>query len=113
MGSRFKIGALMTVSRIDELLTQTVWSFVAFGCFRPSDRLAGRDSHPLEIADFHGVPSQRQLQSAKFRSRIHRQDHDRWRLVRLTRSAMNRNTHRSIEKSVAGDSKAVRARITP
>ena len=21
-------------------------------CFRPSDRLAGRDSHPLEIADF-------------------------------------------------------------
>jgi hypothetical protein len=25
------------------------------GCFRPSDRLAGWDSHPLEIADFHGV----------------------------------------------------------
>ena len=24
-------------------------------CFRPSDRLAGWDSHPLEIADFHGV----------------------------------------------------------
>jgi hypothetical protein len=22
------------------------------GCFRPSDRLAGPDSHPLEIADF-------------------------------------------------------------
>jgi hypothetical protein len=25
------------------------------GCFRPSDRLAGWDSHPLEIADLHGV----------------------------------------------------------
>jgi hypothetical protein len=24
-------------------------------CFRPSDQLAGWDSHPLEIADFHGV----------------------------------------------------------
>ena len=24
-------------------------------CFRPSDRLAGWDSHPLEIADFHGI----------------------------------------------------------
>ena len=32
----------------------------------PSDRLAGWDSHPLEIADFHGVLSwweQRQLQN--------------------------------------------------
>jgi hypothetical protein len=27
------------------------------GCCRPSDRLAGWDSHPLEIADFHGVVS--------------------------------------------------------
>ena len=26
-------------------------------CFRPSDRWAGWDSHPLEIANFHGVPS--------------------------------------------------------
>ena len=25
------------------------------GCFRPSDRLAGWVSHPLEIADFHGI----------------------------------------------------------
>ena len=25
------------------------------GCFRPSDQMAGWDSHPLEIADFHGV----------------------------------------------------------
>ena len=25
------------------------------GCYRPSDRLAGWDSHPLEIADFHGI----------------------------------------------------------
>ncbi len=34
------------------------------GCFRPSDRLAGRDSHPLEIADFHGVLSFRTLPPA-------------------------------------------------
>ena len=27
------------------------------GCFRPSDRLAGWDLHPLEIADFHGILS--------------------------------------------------------
>jgi hypothetical protein len=27
------------------------------GCFRPSDRWAGWDSHPREIADVHGVPS--------------------------------------------------------
>ena len=26
-------------------------------CFRPSDRLAGWDSHPREIADLHGVLS--------------------------------------------------------
>jgi hypothetical protein len=26
-------------------------------CFRPNDQLAGWDSHPLEIADFHGVLS--------------------------------------------------------
>jgi hypothetical protein len=24
-------------------------------CFRASDRLAGRDSHPLEIAEFGGI----------------------------------------------------------
>jgi hypothetical protein len=30
-------------------------------CFRPSDRLAGWDSHPLEIADFHGVLSFRNV----------------------------------------------------
>ena len=29
------------------------------GCFRPSDQLAGWDSHPLEIADLHGVLSLR------------------------------------------------------
>jgi hypothetical protein len=32
-----------------------VTSSIARVCFRPSNRLAGRDSHPLKIADFHGV----------------------------------------------------------
>ena len=44
----------MTVSRVDDLLTPTVWSFVALVASGRA-RLAGRDSHPLEIADFHGV----------------------------------------------------------
>ena len=35
--------------------THVVTSLRRSGCFRPSDRLAGWDSHPLEIADFHGV----------------------------------------------------------
>jgi hypothetical protein len=35
--------------------THVVTSLRRSDCFRPSDRLAGRDSHPLEIADFHGV----------------------------------------------------------
>ena len=36
--------------------TPAVCSFEAnSGCFRPSDRLAGWDSHPLKIADFHGI----------------------------------------------------------
>jgi hypothetical protein len=37
--------------------THVVTSLRRSGCFRPSDRLAGWDSHPLEIADFHGVLS--------------------------------------------------------
>ena len=37
--------------------THVVTSLRRSGCFRPSDRLAGRDSHPLEIADLHGVLS--------------------------------------------------------
>jgi hypothetical protein len=32
--------------------THVVTSLRRSGCFRPSDRLAGWDSHPLEIADF-------------------------------------------------------------
>ena len=35
--------------------THVVTSLRRSDCFRPSDRLAGWDSHPLEIADFHGV----------------------------------------------------------
>ena len=38
-----------------DLLTQACPVLRRSGCFRPSDRLAGWDSHPLEIADFHGV----------------------------------------------------------
>ena len=37
--------------------THVVTSLRRSDCFRPSDRLAGWDSHPLEIADFHGVLS--------------------------------------------------------
>ena len=39
--------------------THVVTSLRRSGCFRPSDRLAGWDSHPLEIADLHGVLSKR------------------------------------------------------
>jgi hypothetical protein len=35
--------------------THVVTSLRRSGCFRPSDRLAGWDSHPLEISDFHGI----------------------------------------------------------
>ena len=42
--------------------THVVTSLRRSGCFRPSDRLAGRDSHPLEISDFHGVLSFRHSQ---------------------------------------------------
>jgi hypothetical protein len=47
------------------------------GCFRPSDQLAGWDSHPLEIADFHGVlsrwdflcgPASPELTASEYRS---------------------------------------------
>ena len=31
---------------------------------RPSDRLAGWDSHPLEIADFHGILDCRRVSSS-------------------------------------------------
>jgi hypothetical protein len=34
--------------RVDEILSISDRP----DCFRPSDRLAGRDSHPLEIVDF-------------------------------------------------------------
>ena len=35
--------------------THVVTSLRRSGCFRPSDQLAGWDSHLLEIADLHGV----------------------------------------------------------
>ena len=43
--------------------THVVTSLRRSGCFRPSDRLAGRDSHPLEIADFtaYGVSGARKM----------------------------------------------------
>jgi hypothetical protein len=34
------------------VLQQICYLLYRSGCFRPSDRLAGQDSHPLEIADF-------------------------------------------------------------
>ena len=36
------------------------------GCFRPGDRLAGWDSHPLEIADFHGIPVFRDFSAHRY-----------------------------------------------
>ncbi len=36
------------------------------GCFRPSDRLAGWDSHPLKIADFHGILHFRHVSSRPY-----------------------------------------------
>ena len=43
------------VTRYTRVLQQICYLLHRSGCFRPSDRLAGRDSHPLEIADFHGI----------------------------------------------------------
>ena len=40
------------VTRYTRVLQQICYLLHRSGCFRPSDRLAGRDSHPLEIADF-------------------------------------------------------------
>jgi hypothetical protein len=43
------------VTRYTRVLQRICYLLRRPGCFRPSDRLAGWDSHPLEIADFHGV----------------------------------------------------------
>ena len=40
------------VTRYTRVLQQICYLLHRSGCFRPSDRFAGRDSHPLEIADF-------------------------------------------------------------
>ena len=47
--------------------THVVTSLRRSDCFRPSDRLAGWDSHPLEIADFHGVLSLRHCRRPRTR----------------------------------------------
>ena len=44
------------VTRYTRVLQRIRYLLRRSGCFRPSDRLAGWDLHPLEIADFHGVP---------------------------------------------------------
>jgi hypothetical protein len=43
------------VTRYTRVLQRICYLLRRPGCFRPSDRLAGWDSHPLKIADFHGV----------------------------------------------------------
>ena len=43
------------VTRFTRVLQHIRCLLCRSGCFRPSDRLAGWDSHPLEIADFHGI----------------------------------------------------------
>ena len=42
------------VTRYTRVLQRICYLLRRSGCFRPSDRLAGWDSHPLEIDDFHG-----------------------------------------------------------
>ena len=44
------------VTRYTRVLHHICYLLRRSDCFRPSDRLAGWDSHPLEIADFHAVP---------------------------------------------------------
>ena len=46
-------------------ISELVASLHRFGCFRPSDRWAGWDSHPREIADLHGVLGLRHLWSRR------------------------------------------------
>ena len=43
------------VTRYTRVLQRICYLLHRSDCFRPSDRLAGWDSHPLEIADFHGI----------------------------------------------------------
>ena len=43
------------VTRYTRVLQRICYLLRRPDCFRPSDRLAGWDSHPLKIADFHGV----------------------------------------------------------
>ncbi len=47
------------VTRYTRVLPRICYLLRRPGCFRPSDRLAGWDSHPLEIANFHGILSSR------------------------------------------------------
>jgi hypothetical protein len=47
--------AAAAVTRHTRALQQICYLLYRPGCFRLNDRLAGRDLHPLEIADFHGV----------------------------------------------------------
>ena len=63
MGNFIPLGLALLLLRVDLKTlraeagpTLTIFMIGARpGCFRPSDRLAGRDSHPLEIANFHGI----------------------------------------------------------
>ena len=45
----------LKVTRYTRVLQRICYLLRRPGCFRPSDRLAGWDSHPLEIANFHGI----------------------------------------------------------
>ena len=53
--SAYLVARSPEVTRYTRVLQQICYLLYRPGCFRPSDRLAGRDSHPLEIADFHGI----------------------------------------------------------
>ena len=54
------------VARYQSTSTHVVTSLRRSGCFRPSDRLAGWDSHPLEIADFRGILDFRHVSSGPY-----------------------------------------------
>ena len=52
-----------SVTRCTRVLQRICYLLRRPDCFRPSDRLTSWDSHPLKIADFHGVLHYRDGQS--------------------------------------------------
>ena len=55
--SAYLVARSPEVTRYTRVLQQICYLLYRPGCFRPSDRLAGWDSHPREVADLHGILS--------------------------------------------------------